>query len=425
MQALIGLETWQEAAFVAELGTKEEIPVLSLAETSPSWSSTKWPFLIRLTRNKSMQLKAIAAIVGSWQWQRVTVIYEDMDFVSSTIIPQLSNALLEVDSMIDYQMALPPSPKSNLPIELQKLLDRQSRIFIVYTSMKLASQIFGEATRMEMMGEGYVWITGMDITSHLNTVHSSVISSMQGVIGVKDYHPPTSNHITDQFPDINMATTFNEMGGLKAYDAVWSVASAMRYIGQCQKHQSLHSNQKKNSTRELLKAVLASNFKGLSGPFSFDREGTLVSPQYIEVLNVVGKSYRELGLWSDASGFMPRLDPGRWNNSKSMRVLGQIYWPGGAWYVPKRWGPPSGTKKLIIGVPGKSAFPEFVKVNIDASNEKDRFTGFSIDVFNAVMDRLPYDLRHDYVSHDGTYDSLIQEVGKVRTMILEFPSSLV
>lgn len=429
VQAIIGMKTWPEAAIVADLGRKAQVPVLSFADSIPLSASDRWPFLIPLAHNRCTEMRAIAAIVGSWRWRRVTVIHEEVDYVSRDINSCLAEALQEVGSEIDYRLNLPPL-SSSLPYELEKIKSRQCRVFIVHTSIELATRLFAEAKRMGMMESEYVWITTDSITSLLDFVDSSVISSMQGVLGVKNYFPPTS----ERFPDLQrrFRQRFRleypqeenpEPGifALKAYDAVWAVAKAMERMSSNASHNhpsSYHPEETEISTdpeiklkvsaegQKLLETILSSDFEGLTGEFRFNG-GQLNPPKVLQVVNVVGKSYREMGFWSQESGF---CDAENRSRRVSMEMLGQIFWPGGSWTVPKGWAPPINGSLLRIGVPAKSAFREFVNVSCFPHTNVPNVTGFSIDVFKAVVGHLPYSLPYKFIPYNGTYDSLIEQV---------------
>ncbi|KAK0599691.1 hypothetical protein LWI29_007704 [Acer saccharum] len=53
-------------------------------------------------------MKAIAAIIDSWEWHRVTVIYEDTESSTAGIIPHLYDALRESGVEIAHLLPLPP-----------------------------------------------------------------------------------------------------------------------------------------------------------------------------------------------------------------------------------------------------------------------------------------------------------------------------
>ncbi|PRQ27950.1 putative periplasmic binding protein-like I [Rosa chinensis] len=67
----------------------------------------------------------------------------------------------------------------------------QTRVFIVHMAPSLGSQLFAKAKELGMMSEGYVWIMTNGMTNYFSSLNSSVIDTMQGVLGLKTYVPVT------------------------------------------------------------------------------------------------------------------------------------------------------------------------------------------------------------------------------------------
>lgn len=80
---------------------------------------------------------------------------------------------------------------------------------------------------------------------------------------------------------------------------------------------------------------MLSEYNGLNGKVQFiDKK---VTPAHIfQIINVFGKSYKELGFWSKRKGFSVTTDERAANNT-SMRSLEKLYWPGGTWTAPRGW----------------------------------------------------------------------------------------
>ncbi|KAF5176413.1 hypothetical protein FRX31_034002 [Thalictrum thalictroides] len=68
VSVILGFRMCDEVAFVAELGNTAIVPVLSFADRNPLDSSKRWPFLIQASPDQDKQMRAVAAIVGTWQW---------------------------------------------------------------------------------------------------------------------------------------------------------------------------------------------------------------------------------------------------------------------------------------------------------------------------------------------------------------------
>ncbi|KAK9152948.1 hypothetical protein Sjap_000428 [Stephania japonica] len=415
-QAIIGMQSWQEAALAAEITIPEKVPILSFSApaVTPPLISNRWPYLLRMTKDDSLQIRCVADIIGFYGWRRVIVIFEtDVYGGYSGILALLSGALKNVSSEIEYLLALPhfssmSDPKTVIHDELDKLSSHQSRVFIVVqSSIELASHLFMEANKIGLMGKDTVWITTDSVASHLDSMNSSVLLSMRGVLGMKTYFTETSASF--QNFSAKFQSTFRSrypkeqklepgIHALRAYDTVAILAMAMKRLP-------------KNSTSEtLLETVASSRFNGLSGKIQF-KDGELSSSPIYQIINVVQKSYIELGFWSQDSGFSQRIESnehtGR-NVERKKEVLdSRIYWPGGLLKRrPTGWVMPTIKNPLKIGIPGRTAFEMFVKVE-----KGKKPTGFCIDVFDKAVKLLGYDLEpYEFEPFDGLYDDLVDQV---------------
>ncbi|GMN35153.1 hypothetical protein TIFTF001_005115 [Ficus carica] len=66
---------------------------------------------------------------------------------------------------------------------------------------------------------------------------------------------------------------------------------------------------------------------------------------------------------------------------------------------------------MRIGIPANGAFHQFVRLSYDQErNENVVSGGFSIDVFEATLKRLPYNLNYDLVPCYDTYDQMVEQV---------------
>jgi len=407
--AIIGTITHNEATLASELNDKiKNIPILSLI--SPVARSEEvsplLPSFIQVGYNINLHMQCIAAIVGEFRWRKVTAIYElDNKFSSDPgMLLNLSYSLRLVGSEIDNHVALPSlssllDPNSTIENEFNRLKSKSNRVFlIVQSSLELANLLFEKANQMGLMGKGCVWIIPDGIASHLDSVNPSAILNMQGVIGFKTQFLETSKafrrfkfkfrrRFVLEFPEeenINPSSF-----ALQSYKATWEVAQAAR------------ESQGKLTLEQLLKSNISRNEKLRQSP-------TLI------IINVVGKSYRELALWSPALGFSKSLVTEQLTemntNSASSGVLSTVYWPGGIQFVPKGWTHSTKGRTLQIGVPAKGSFPDFVNVEYDMNRNVTSVTGFSITVFKAAVDNLPYDLNFSFVPINGSYDEMVDQV---------------
>jgi ionotropic glutamate receptor len=91
------------------------------------------------------------------------------------------------------------------------------------------------------------------------------------------------------------------------------------------------------------------------------------------------------------------------------KLLKQPIWPGDTTNQPT---------KLRIGVPIRQGFVEFLKVDwLNPLTNKPSISGFSHDVFLAVLDALPFPLPYEFIpfmnenrTSNGSYDELLYQI---------------
>ncbi|XWS31184.1 hypothetical protein CRYUN_Cryun23aG0055600 [Craigia yunnanensis] len=437
VQAIIGPTTSMQANFVIKLGDKSRVPIITFSATSPSLTSYGSSYFFRAGQSSSSQVKAISSIVKAFGWREAVPIYEDNQFGES-IIPYLTEALEEINARIPYLSVISLSATDDqIAGELYKLMAMQTRVFIVHMRMHLGSRLLTKAKEIGMMSKGYAWILTDGITTLWRSTDSSTIDSMNGVLGTRTYVPKLKKLETfkvrlkrkfqQENPDIINAE-LNILGPW-AYDATFALAMAIEKAG--------FSNFRFNKTNvsgravdlesfgvsqngpQLIKALSSIKFRGLTGDYFFVN-GQLHSSVF-RIVNVNGNGERTVGFWTPENGLVRRLNLESRNtsiNSSSKPNLGPIIWPGDTSIVPRGWDIPRNGSKLRIGVPVKDGFSEFVQVTWDPiSQEATSIKGYCIDIFAAVMDKMPYAVPHEFIpfatpdrKSAGSYNDLIDQV---------------
>ncbi|KAL5729984.1 hypothetical protein ACHQM5_002866 [Ranunculus cassubicifolius] len=427
IQAIVGMETWEEAVLVAEAINKAQVPILSFATPSitPPLTSVRFPFLVRMASNDSQQMRCVASIVGSYGWRRVIAIYEDDGYsADSRVLSLLTEELQRVGTEIEHWLAFPQfstlsDPTNFIHEELEKLNSMQSRVFIIVgCSLELTVHIVTEAKDIGFMGRDSVWITTNSVTDLFHAVNSSVMSSMQGIIGIKTHYPKLTSSflkfsaefrrkIKSEYPEEDKFQP--GIYALRAHDTITTVALALE--------KSNIKNLPTTSTT-LLRNILSSKFTGLSGKIQLQNMEVSASANY-EIVNVVGQSYNVLKFWSAEYGFSDNAISdmstqerknlvGDGSKGWSTNVLGgPVYWPGKLDRNPLGWVMPSDAKPLVIGVPGRTSFDKFVKVKNETNPTP---TGFCIEVFKEALKLLGYELPHKFVPYYGLYDDMVDQI---------------
>ncbi|XP_047329962.1 glutamate receptor 2.7-like [Impatiens glandulifera] len=418
VDVIIGMETWEETALVAEVGNQARIPVISFASSSIGsiLSPIQWPFLVRMSTNASSEAQCIASIIHSFQWRRIIVIYElDRYGNDGGALAALSYHLGRVNSNIIDYLILPTfsslsNPGEFIRREFAKLLVNQTppRIFVTLRlSLQMAAQLFHEAKLVGLMNFDSAWLLSSSVSDLLESADASLISNMEGALGVKNYYPENTFELKRfkrefkkafriTYPDEDISEP--GIHALRAYDSINLVGNA-----------TINRN---DTNGKLIDKILSSNFTGLSGTIHFHK-GELSARPVFSIVNVVGKRYKELGFWSSNSGFSDR--PFDNLGSNSMEIWSDLVsWPQNLTIAA---GLINCTKATVpnpikIGIPTKTVFDKYVKVNM--SNKESQPTGFCIDVFQNALQILekkhvPFP-PHVFCPYEGTYDKLVDQV---------------
>ncbi|WJX81233.1 hypothetical protein P8452_64144 [Trifolium repens] len=402
VQAIIGTITHNEATLASEFSdTINNIPIMSLTSfaSKPQLSSPRFPHFIQVGDDINLNMQCMASIVGKFKWKKVTIIYElnNNDFSSDPgILFSLSYSLKLVGSEIINHLAFPSlstlsNPKSTIENELNKLKKETNRVFlIIHSSLELANMLFEKAKQIRLMEKGSVWIIPNEVSSLLDSVNSSVIVNMQGVIGFKTH-----------FMEMNEA--------LRKFKFKFQRNFALEYPEEDNISPSFFAFQAYDATKATFEAANKSSSQGkfiLEKEFS--KNGQLLHSPTFNIINVIGKSYREMAFWSPKLGFSKNIVNVSHNDDDFDGVFDTVYWPGDMKSIPK--GHNKEERNLTIAIPSNGAFTQFVNVEYDHSKNVTSINGFSIKVFEAAVRRLPYVLNYNFSPFSGSYDEMVDQV---------------
>uniref|UniRef100_A0ACD6AI24 Uncharacterized protein n=1 Tax=Avena sativa TaxID=4498 RepID=A0ACD6AI24_AVESA len=426
-RAILGPQSSIASAFVADLATEAEVPVLSFSATSPSVSPTTARFFSRAAQSDAAQVGAIAALATFFGWRRVVTIYQDDDY-GAPFLPFLVDALESVRAEVPYRCALPADASPDaVAAELYRMESKQTRVFVLHTHQELARRVFAAAVGGGMTGEGYVWI----ITEGLSGLLGSV-EPPQGVIGLAPYVPTTprlrdvkkrwAHRYMRDHPNDDLSHAVVGSYALWAYDAAWAVASAAERLsasdlssppglqGGTGGDTDISGLGKSGSGEEFLRAISDTKFEGLGGRFELV-DGELVVPTY-RVINIMdGGKERGAGFWSPLFGL--RRHVSRRSNIAGGE-LAPVIWPGESAVQPRGWVQPTSSVKLRVAVPGNvsDSYRPIVHLDVDPVTNQTTAGGLVIEVFEAAVRLLPYALPFEYVrANSMPYDKLVEAVG--------------
>ncbi|CAN6541381.1 unnamed protein product [Malus baccata var. baccata] len=440
--AIIGPQNAVTAHVISHIANELQVPLVSFSVTDPTLSALQFPFFVRSTQNDLYQMAAIAEMVDYYGWREVIALYVDDDHGRNGITA-LANMLAEKRCKISYKAPLVlDSNRDNITDVLVKVALTESRIIVLHAYGSWGPLVFDVAKYLGMMGTGYVWIATSWLSTLIDTASplpSGMMDDMQGVLTLRMYTPETElkRKFVSRWSNLTSGqTSKGPIGlnayGLYAYDTVWLLARAIDAFFDQGGTLSFSNDSRLTQLRGgdlnldamsifnggnlLMKNILQVNMTGVSGPMKFTPKKDLIRPAF-EIINVIGTGIRTIGYWSNFSGLSvvrpETLYTKPPNHSNSSDKLYSVIWPGQTTQKPRGWVFPNNGRHLRIGVPKRVSFREFVSY----TEGNDMFTGYSIDVFTAALNLLPYAVPYKLIPFgDGHKNPSVTElVHKIQT----------
>ncbi|KAK3155837.1 hypothetical protein QOZ80_2AG0099330 [Eleusine coracana subsp. coracana] len=437
--AIIGPQCSTIAHIISFVANELRVPLMSFASDA-TLSSIQFPFFVRTVPSDLYQMEAVAAVVDYYQWKIVTAIYIDDDYGRNGIAA-LDDALTARRCKISYKIGFAANTRrSDLLNLLVTVSNMESRVIVLHTRAEQGFQLFSLANRLNMMGNGYVWIATDWLSSYLDansSVPAEILYGMQGVLTLRAHIPKSmmKSNLVSKWGSLSKKYNHSDLHinayGFYVYDSVWTVARALdaffddggsiSFSNDSRLHDetggTLHLEAMSifNMGNKMLDKIKHVNFTGASGQVKFDPEGELIHPAY-DIINVIGNGVRTIGFWSNYTRLLSTVHPEDLyskppNTSLANQSLYDVIWPGQTAQKPRGWAFPFNAKELKIGVPNRFSFKEFVtKDNVTGSMK-----GYCVDVFTQALALLPYPVTYKFVPFgSGTenphYDNLVQMV---------------
>ncbi|XP_057965816.1 glutamate receptor 3.2-like [Malania oleifera] len=435
--AIIGPQNSIMAHVLSHLANELHVPLLSFTALDPTLSPLQYPYFIQTAPNDLFQMTAIADMVSYFGWREVVAVFSDDD-QGRNGIAALGDKLAERRCKISYKAALSPdqtATRVDVVDQLVKIAMMESRVIVLHTYNKSGLLVFDVARSLNMMDAGYVWIATTWLSTVLDSISplpSNTINSIEGALTLRPHTPDTKRKkaFVSRWSQLSNGSIGLNPYGLYAYDSVWMIAYAIKAFLDQGGIISFSNDSNLNGLaggtlnlgalsifdggEQLLKNILRTNMTGLTGPIQFTAERSLVYPAF-DIINVIGNGCQQIGYWSNYSGLsvvspeMLYAKPP--NRSISNQHLRNPVWPGGTTVKPRGWVFSNSGRQLRIGVPNRVSFRDFVSKNVDA----DMIQGYSIDVFIAAVNLLPYPVPYRFVLFgDGrknpSYGELVNKI---------------
>uniref|UniRef100_A0ACD5TBJ7 Uncharacterized protein n=1 Tax=Avena sativa TaxID=4498 RepID=A0ACD5TBJ7_AVESA len=437
--AIIGPQCSTIAHIISFVANELRVPMMSFASDA-TLSSIQFPFFVRTAPSDLYQMAAVAEVVDYNHWKIVTAVYIDDDYGRNGIAA-LDDALTAKRCKISYKVGFPANAKNSDLINLLVSVSyMESRVIILHTSAANGLRLFSMANRLNMMGNGYVWIATDWLSAYLDSnssVPADIIYGMQGVLTLRPHTPNSKmkSNLISKWSSLSKKYNHSDLRlssyGVYVYDSVWAVAHALdAFFDDGGRISFSNDSRLRDATggtlhleamsifdmgNKLLEKIRKVNFTGVSGKVQFDASGDLIRPAY-DIINVLGNGMRTIGFWSNYSGLLSTVPPEDLyskppNTSLANQRLYDVIWPGETSQRPRGWVFPSNAKELKIGVPNRFSFKEFVtKDNVTGSMK-----GYCIDVFTQALALLPYPVTYKFVpfgrgTENPHYDKIVQMI---------------
>ncbi|XP_076902396.1 glutamate receptor 1.3-like [Bidens hawaiensis] len=373
VQAIIGPETYLESKLLVPIADKAKVPIFSFAGSS----SMEYPFLFQINEDESAMSKSITALVDSFGWRDVIFLYEDID-CGREILSYFLESFHDKSISVSHRCAVPAlSTDDQIAQQLEKIKISQTKVIVVHMSSLLTSRILLIGKRLGMINEDYVWIVTHKTIGILQPMDYEVIASHPGVISVRSYIPSSGkllNLTTRWYNECNikypsLASREVSVLSIWAYDTIWALAESVQRLG-------VQFSFAVTEMNLMLQYELSkTRFTGVSGEFQLN-DGKLVSNGF-KIANVIHNGERRGSRVTPKRRMLQTSDP----------------------------------KKLRIGVLTRRKFTYFIDADHDIQKNVTTATGFSVDVFNACIGALPYEVQYELIPFaNETYDELIKKV---------------
>ncbi|KAF9587794.1 hypothetical protein IFM89_005669 [Coptis chinensis] len=425
--AIIGPQSSSIAHMISFIANGLQVPLVSFAATDPTLSALQFPFFLRTTLSDSYQMVAVADIIDYYGWHEVIALFVDDDYGRNGIT-SLDDELAKRMGVL-HRLGLPTrANRSDIANMLEESKLIGSRVYVVHAAPDSGLAILSIAHQLRMMTSGFVWLATDWLSVTLDSSQPSnrtTLNILQGVVGLRQYMPQSNQkkafHLRwRELRQKGLVTFGLNNYGLYAYDTVWAVAHGidehLKNHGNItfSTNENLHNTKKSTLQLEklktfdggklLLEKLQKTNFTGLTGRIGFDSDRNLMGSGY-EVINVDQKGIRKIGYWSNDSdlSIVPpeKLKGMRPSDLSLNQGLSKATWPGGEINKPRGWVIATNERPLKIGFPNRISFTEFVTESPDSH----KVQGYCIDVFNAALKFIPYDVPHKFVAFgDGRSD---------------------
>lgn len=261
--AVLGAGTSELSAVVQTYCVSDKVNQISYHASATYLSNEeKYPYHARIIPSDKYKCEAIVSLIRYYKWERFAFIYQN-DIFGFSARDDIAEALYKDDvytkievykQSVNSNIKLPLTESQEEAIDemLHRIKENGFRVILLYTYYIQAAPILYRASKLGMIGKGWVWISPElvhDIYTTLDEEYRSVVqNAMSGQLGINPYGGDMRK-MSDKFIHYSMKHNkeireMEKMCGTEfsfqvkdlsyavsyAYDTVYFVANTMDYM---------------------------------------------------------------------------------------------------------------------------------------------------------------------------------------------------
>ena len=408
--AVISVSESAHLALEADVLSQLNIPVISVAATSPFIKTASRTFLVRMAPSDAHQGAAIYSMLKYYNWTEFSILASADDYGINGMIRLLDLIAKDPDMTLvnhlyfDYSDA--DISSSNYIAQLSLIKDSLCKVIILNCQFDIGKEILGEARKRGLLGIGFVWITTDGITAGSLSPHDED-TYLNGIIGTTPTFQPNAGILKfkrqysksmNGSPDSFVWMTF-------LYDAIKLMHITLNKTVLPEQRVSCSNPEPWPGGKLLLNQITTTRFSGVSGNISFNSEGLIKRKNY-EVKNFDEGQFETIGRWSYRQGFTKNKRPVQYlggSLKKPSSTVNTLYGKHLVMGVVNE--PPYSTKNKSMECHGRHHDPEC-------------WYGFCIDINNRMAEDLnfTYELREP---PDGKYGRFNPDLKRFTGLVYE------
>eukprot|EP00026_Physarum_polycephalum_P003708 Phypoly_transcript_03722.p1 GENE.Phypoly_transcript_03722~~Phypoly_transcript_03722.p1 ORF type:complete len:772 (+),score=58.98 Phypoly_transcript_03722:345-2318(+) len=307
---VVGAAYSQYSELVQYVLQNYSIPQISPVSTTSELSDkTQYPTFLRTIPSDPSEGLAIAQVIHHFKWSQVALIIG-----SDTYSNSLYKSFLIAAAQMKIKITLETYLETIQPDYVQHITEVKNsymQIIVVFAQQLEAESILKEGYTQGLMSPGFVWIGGDTLAGLTNFTHNALFGNLV-ITPSATANTSLAQQYALQMASMNLSTPY----GSFVYDAVYTYAYAFRNL--------VMTNSSWNDPHVLLRALLETNFSGVSGEVAFYENGDRI-PYAFDINCWQANGQLQLVARIDAEGNFSHIAPIIWSDNSTNTPADYLY----------------------------------------------------------------------------------------------------